>query len=157
MQGPSCDSVQTGIAVDVSVNEFPGRVFTGKVVRVAGALEPSSRTLLSEVQIPNERNELLAGMFGQMHFRLKAGEPPLIVPSNSVVLRGDGTSVVTVGPDNVIHYQKVKLGRDFGTQVEVVGGLDDQAHVVANPSDALTEGLVVEPLLPAPSVVATKS
>jgi RND family efflux transporter MFP subunit len=149
--------IQAGIPVDISVNEFPGREFTGKVVRVAGALEPTSRTLLAEVQIPNAKNELLAGMFGQMHFRLQGGEPPLIVPSNAVVLRGDGTSVVTVGADNTIHYQKVKLGRDFGTQVEVVGGLADQAHVVSNPSDALTDGLVVDPLLSAPAAAAKKS
>jgi RND family efflux transporter MFP subunit len=137
--------------VDVLVNEFPDRVFSGKVVRVAGALDAASRTLLTEVQVPNEKGELLAGMFGQVRFKLKAGEPPLIIPSNAIILRTNGTFVATVDSAKKLHMVKVKLGRDFGLQVEVVAGLDDGAQVVANPSDALSEGQLVEPLLPAPA------
>ena len=145
------NTIKPGLAVDVLVNEFPNRVFSGKVVRVAGALDAANRTLLTEVQVPNEKGELLAGMFGQMRFKLSAGEPPLIIPSNAVILRGDGTFVATVDAANTLHFIKVKLGRDFGLTVEIAAGLADGAIVVANPNDALGEGQVVEPLYPAPA------
>ena len=144
-------SVQPGLVAEVLVNEFPGRVFTGKVVRVAGALDPVSRTLLAEVQLPNTQGELLAGMFGQVRFRLPQAEPPLLIPSNAVIARSDGMTVATVAADNTLHFLKVKLGRDFGVQIEILTGLAEGARVVANPSDGLTEGLTVDPIaLPPP-------
>jgi RND family efflux transporter MFP subunit len=145
------NSIKPGLDVDVLVNEFPSRVFAGKVVRVAGALDAATRTLLTEVQVPNEKGELLAGMFGQVRFKLTAGDPPLIIPSNAVILRSDGTFVATVDAQNKLHFIKVKLGRDFGLQVEIAAGLADGATVVANPNDALSEGQEVEPLAPAPA------
>ena len=144
-------SLQPGLAAEVLVNEYPGRIFTGKVVRVAGALDPVSRTLLTEVQLPNEKGELLAGMFGQVRFRLRQAEPPLLIPSNAVIARSDGLTVATVAADNSVHFQKVKPGRDFGVQIEILTGLAEGARVVANPSDALTEGLTVEPVVPPPA------
>jgi membrane fusion protein, multidrug efflux system len=145
------NTVKPGLPVDLLVNEFPGRVFAGKVARVAGALDPATRTLLTEVQIPNDKGELLAGMFGQVRFRLRAGEPPLIIPSNAIIVRNDGTYVATVDSANTLHFVKVQLGRDFGLTVEIAAGLADGAHVVANPNDALADGQVVEPLLPDPA------
>ena len=139
------------LAVDVLVNEFPGRAFAGKVVRVAGALDPVSRTLLAEVQLPNEKGELLAGMFGQVRFHLPAAEPALLIPSNAVIARSDGMTVAIVAADNTVHFRKVKPGRDFGLQLEILSGLDDGARVVANPRDSLTEGLTVEPITPPPA------
>ena len=144
-------SIHPGLTVELFVNEFPSRTFTGKVVRVAGALDAASRTLLTEVQIPNEKNELLAGMFGQVRFRLQAGEPPLIIPSNAIILRSDGTFVAVVDATHTVHLTKVKIGRDFGLTVEVTAGIKEGTTVVANPSDSLAEGLVVEPILPAPA------
>lgn len=145
------NSVKTGLDVDVLVNEFPNRVFPAKVARVAGALDAATRTLQVEVQVPNEKGELLAGMFGQVRFKLQAGEPPLIIPSNAVILRSDGTFVATVDSAKKLHLIKVKLGRDFGLQVEITSGLDEGVQVVANPSDALSDGQEVEPLVPAPA------
>ena len=145
------NSIKPGLDVDVLVNEFPSRVFHGKVVRVAGALDAATRTLQTEVQVPNENGELLAGMFGQVRFKLQAGEPPLIIPSNAIILRSDGTFVATVDAANTLHFMKVKLGRDFGLQVEIAAGLADGATVVANPNDALSEGQTVEPLKPDPA------
>lgn len=143
-------SIKPGLDVDVLVNEFSGRAFTGKIVRVAGALDAATRTLTTEVQLPNENGELLPGMFVQVRFRLTPGEPALILPSNAVIIRAEGPQVAAVGKDDAIHFQKVKIGRDFGTQIEVLDGLAAGIRVVANPADSLTEGLVVEPLLPAP-------
>jgi RND family efflux transporter MFP subunit len=144
-------SIHPGLPVDVLVNEYPGRVFSGQVVRVAGALDAATRTLLTEVQIPNDKGELLAGMFGQVRFRLQSGEPPLIIPSNAIILRSDGTFVATVDEKNTVHFAKVKLGHDFGLTVEITVGLAEGTQVIANPSDSLTDGLAVEPLLPAPA------
>jgi RND family efflux transporter MFP subunit len=144
-------SIRPGLAAEVLVNEFPGRVFPGQIIRVAGALEPVSRTLLAEIQLPNEKGELLAGMFGQVRLRLSSAEPPLLVPSNAVIVRGDGIWVATVTAGNTVHFQAVKTGRDFGMQIEIVSGLQEGVRIVANPRDALVEGLTVEPVLPPPA------
>lgn len=143
-------AIKPGLDVDVLVNEFPGRTFAAKIVRAAGALDPVNRTLTTEIQLPNENGELLPGMFVQIRLRLKPAEPALMLPSNAIIVRAEGTLVAVVDAAKTIRFQKVKTGRDFGTQMEVLTGLADGARVVSNPNDALTEGLLVEPLLPAP-------
>lgn len=140
--------VKPGLDVEVLVKEFPDGNFTGRITRVAGALDPVSRTLQVEVQIPNDNGALLAGMFAQLRFKLTPTEPPLLIPSNAAIIRADGNLVATVDAQNRIHLQKVRFGRDYGTQIEIVSGLQDGALVVANPSDALVEGEGVEPLKP---------
>jgi len=137
-------SISPGLKVDVLVPEFPTRTFEGKVTRFAGALDAASRTLLTEIQIPNAKGELYPGMFGQVRFHLKPAEPAIILPSNAAIIRADGTLVATVDASNHIRLLHVKLGRDFGTQIEILDGLPDGARVVSNPSDSLTEGLEVE-------------
>lgn len=140
--------VQTGLAVDVLVKEFPEVNFQGTITRVAGALDPASRTLQVEVQIPNANGALLPGMFAQLRFKLTPVQPPLLVPSNAPIIRADGNLVAVVDGENRIHLKKVRFGRDYGSQIEIVSGLEDGALVVSNPSDALVEGQVVEPLKP---------
>lgn len=141
-------AIRPGLPADVLLREFPGRVFTGKVVRVAGALDAATRTLLTEIQIQNADGQLYPGMFAQVKFRLTPVEPPLLIPSNAAIIRANGTSVATVDSGNVVHLSRVKLGHDYGSQIEIIEGLADGAWVVANPSDALAEGTVVEPLRP---------
>jgi RND family efflux transporter MFP subunit len=141
-------ATRPGIEVDVLINEFPGRPFPGKIVRVAGALDPVTRTLTAEIHLPNENGELLPGMFVQARFRLKPAEPALVLPSNAIITRAEGALVALVDAAQTIRFQKVKTGRDFGTQIEILAGLTDGARVVANPNDTLTEGLGVEALLP---------
>jgi len=140
-------TIHAGLNVDVLVPEFPNRPFLGKIVRFAGALEGASRTLQTEVQIPNADDQLFPGMFAQIRLRLTPVEPPLVVPSNAVVVRADGAKVAVLTEDNRINYRRVALGRDFGSQIEVVSGIDDGARVVSNPNDALAEGIVVEPIM----------
>ncbi len=141
-------AVRPGLAAEVLLNEFPGRTFTGKVVRVAGALDAATRTLLTEVQIPNEKGELYSGMFAQVRFRFTPVEPPLLIPSNAAIFRANGTTVATVDANHVVHVKLVRLGHDYGTQIEVTSGIPEGTLVVANPSDALTDGMVVEPQMP---------
>lgn len=138
--------VRNGLPVEVRVDEFPGEVFRGHVVRNAGVLDASSRSLRIEVQIPNPNSRLFAGMYCRLYLHLTPFSPLIVIPSTDAIIRGDGTWVAVVTPKNTIHLQKVSLGRDFGTQIEIVGGLEDGARVVDNPNDALAEGMVVEPV-----------
>ena len=137
--------IEVGSEVKVLVNERANRDFTGKVTRTAGAIDPISRTMRVEVQVPNHDGALFAGMYAQVKFTLHDQASPIIIPSNVFVFRADGTSVATVTNDNKIHWQPVEVGRDFGTYMEVMKGLDENTHVVVNPTDDLTEGLEVEP------------
>jgi RND family efflux transporter MFP subunit len=141
-------SVHKGLEADVLVPEFPGRVFKGVVARFAGSLDSASRTLLTEVRLDNAKGELFPGMFGQVRFTFQAAQPAILLPSNAAIINASGTLVATVDASNHIRLVHVTLGRDFGSQVEVIGGLEVGARVVAKPSDSLSEGLEVSPLAP---------
>ena len=145
--------VQAGAEADVLVRELPGGIFHGRVARNARALDAASRTLLTEVQIPNPKGVLLPGMYVQVRFAITNAAPPLVIPANTLVIRSDGPQVALVRPDHTVHYQKVELGRDFGDQVEVAAGLDSDAQLVVNPSDEIREGVEVRVL---PAVGDTK-
>jgi RND family efflux transporter MFP subunit len=138
-------SIHDGMAAEILVQELKTRKFTGKVVRNSGALDFQSRTLLTEVEIPNPNGTLLAGMYAQVKFTLIDANAPLIIPSTAFVFRGSGTQVVILDKDNKVHWQKIIAGRDFGTRMEVTGGLEENSRVVLNPTDDLREGLVVTP------------
>jgi membrane fusion protein, multidrug efflux system len=141
-------SVKQGLPVEVLVPEFPGQAFEGVVARFAGSLDSASRTLLTEVRLPNAKGELLPGMFGEVRFTFQPAQPAILLPSNAAIINASGTLVATVDSSNRIRLLKVKFGRDFGNRIEIVDGLSPGAHVVANPSDSLTEGLEVSPVLP---------
>jgi RND family efflux transporter MFP subunit len=145
--------VQAGAEADVLVRELPGGIFHGRIARNARALDAASRTLLTEVQIPNPKGVLLPGMYVQVRFAITNAAPPLVIPANTLVIRSDGPQVALVRPDHTVHYQKVELGRDFGDQVEVAAGLDSDAQLVVNPSDEIREGVEVRVL---PAVGDTK-
>jgi RND family efflux transporter MFP subunit len=141
--------IQTGSPVDVMLQEFPGKPFPGKIVRTAGALDPQSKTLLTEVQVPNEKGELLSGLYASVRFKVNQTSPSIILPSNTLIMRADGPQVAAVA-DNVIHIRKVTLGRDFGQQIEVIAGLNEKEMIVTNPPDFLREGVPVK-LAPPPT------
>jgi RND family efflux transporter MFP subunit len=140
--------IQTGAPVDVMLQEYPGKPFPGKVSRNAGALDAQSKTLLTEVQVPNEKGELLAGMYASVRFKVNQAAPTIILPSSTLIMRADGPQVAAVA-DDVIHIRKIKLGRDFGQQVEVLSGLEEKEQIVTNPPDFLREGVAVKATLPA--------
>jgi RND family efflux transporter MFP subunit len=141
-------SIRKGLGADVLVPEFPGRVFHGEVARFAGSLDSASRTLLTEVRLDNRKGELFPGMFGEVRFSFKAAQPAILLPSNAAIINASGTLVATVDPADAIRFVHVKLGRDFGSQIEIIDGLAAGARVVAKPSDALSEGMEVTPLEP---------
>jgi RND family efflux transporter MFP subunit len=136
--------LRPGQAAEVTVKERPGQIFHGTVARTADALDPSSRTLLSEVQVDNRSGELLPGMYSQVKFALPRTRPIILVPGNTIVANSGGTRVVTVGSDDRAHYAPVQLGRDLGTEVEIVTGLTGKERLVMNPADTLTEGQQVQ-------------
>jgi RND family efflux transporter MFP subunit len=139
-------SLKVGMGVEILVPEFPGRVFKGEISRFAGALDISSRTLETEIRLPNPRNELFPGMYGEARFSFPSAQPAILLPSNAAIINTAGTQVAVVGEGDKIHLQHVTLGRDFGSQVEVLDGLAPGSRVVAAPRDSLYEGLEVTPV-----------
>jgi RND family efflux transporter MFP subunit len=137
-------SMREGLKAKILVQERPGQDFEGTVTRTAGALDPASRTMQVEVQVPNHDGKLYAGMYGQVKFLLPDDNAPIVVPADAFVFRSQGPQVVTVTNDDHIHWQKITVGRDFGTQLEVLSGLSEDAKVVMNPTDDLVEGIQVQ-------------
>jgi len=142
-QGDAPD-IEEGMKAKVLVPEYPGRDFEGTVARTAGAIDPASRTLLTEVDIPNHDGMLYAGMYGQVKFVIEQKSPPIMIPANAFMFRTAGTLVAVVTKDNRIHFQTVEIGSDFGTKLELKSGLNDNDAVVMNPSDDLQEGQQVQ-------------
>jgi RND family efflux transporter MFP subunit len=129
----------------VLVPEFPGRMFLGQVVSTAGALDQASRTLLTEVQLPNDDGSLLPGMFANVHFAITRAEPPLWVPATALILGAGDIQVAVVRDDQTVHFQTVEVGHDLGQKVEIVAGLTGTESVIVNGGDGLREGLRVRP------------
>ncbi|WZO96619.1 efflux RND transporter periplasmic adaptor subunit [Isosphaeraceae bacterium EP7] len=136
--------IHNGQEAQLLVREFPDRAFVGKVVRTAGAIDPASRTLLTEVQIDNGNKLLYAGMYVKVRFQLKRARQPLTVPATVLSVNADGTRVASVGNDGEIHYLKIELGRDMGQDVEVLSGLVGDESLILNPIESLSEGRKVE-------------
>ncbi len=137
-------SIKEGLQAKVLVQEMPGQTFDGLVTRTAGALDPSSRSMQLEVQVPNHEGKLFPGMYGQVKFLLPDANAPIVIPSNAFVFRTEGPQVAVVTADHRIHWQSIHVGRDFGTQMEVLDGLKENTSVVMNPTDDLQEGIEVK-------------
>lgn len=128
---------------DVFVRELPKRTFKAKVVRSARALDPSTRTLRTELYLPNQDGALLPGMYVQVKFSVLQENPGVLIPARTLVLRKDGPRVVVVRPDQRVELRPVTLGRDFGAEIEVTQGLDGKERLVENPTDDLETGQLV--------------
>jgi len=137
-------SIHEGLAAKILLEEYPGREFDGKVTRTAGALDPQSRTMQVEVQVPNHDGKLYAGMYGQVKFLLVDQNAPIVVPANAFLFRKEGPQVATIENTDRIHWQNIRVGRDFGDRIEVIDGLKENSKVVMNPTDDLREGIQVE-------------
>jgi RND family efflux transporter MFP subunit len=147
-------SIQSGQNAALTLREFPGRKFAAKVSRTARSIDPSARTLTTELELPNADRMVLAGSFAQVHFALDVENAPLTIPASTLKMTKDGTRVAVVGNDHQIHFQTVEIGRDLGARVEIVTGLKGGETLVINPADSLSEGTKVEAI--AKSAVATK-
>ena len=135
--------MKIGLQPELSLPELPNRRFPGKLVRTADSLDPATRTLLVEIDVDNKAGMLMPNAYTEVHFKLGSQARALVIPSASLTFRADGLRVPVVVEGNRVAMRAVKLGRDFGRTVEVLGGLDASARVIADPPDSLVEGEVV--------------
>ena len=135
--------IAIGSTVAIAVAEYPGRAFPGKVLRTSGAFDATTRTMLTEIEVPNRNVELFPGIHVDVQLTLAQANPPIVVPARAVIIRGEGLQVAEVDDANAIRLQKVQAGRDLGRTVEIVSGLSDGARIVTNPTDTLVEGMPV--------------
>jgi RND family efflux transporter MFP subunit len=131
-----------GLTADITLAEFPGRVFTGKLARTSQSIDVSSRTLLTEVDVDNPKGELLPGGYAQVHFKLPNAATTFQLPVNAVIFGTDGTRVASV-KDGKVAFQSIEIGRDYGNSLEIVSGLNGDEQVILNPSDSLETGTTV--------------
>ena len=134
--------VAVGQTVNCYFDAVRQKPFAGTVTRTANAVDPTTRTLLTEVQVLNPDGALLPGMYTRAVFVQLRAEPPVIVPSDSIIARANGISIAVV-QDGVVHLRKVSIGRDYGAQTEVLGGINPGDLVAINPTDAVQEGAKV--------------
>ncbi|HEU4982766.1 MAG TPA: efflux RND transporter periplasmic adaptor subunit [Acidobacteriaceae bacterium] len=132
-----------GVAAYLTLAEFPGKKFEGKIVRTAKAIDPASRTLLVEVDVKNLADQLYPGAFAQVHFTLKNTRPSLILPVSTLIFKSAGLQVATVFNGNKAKLVPITIGRDDGNVVEVVQGLDPDDEVIQSPPDSLIDGETV--------------
>jgi RND family efflux transporter MFP subunit len=142
-------SMQSDTSADIEIQELPGRKFTGRVARTAQSIDPSSRTLLVEIDLDNPKGEILPGSFAQVHLKMPTQVSTFRLPVNALIFRSEGLRIATV-TDGVVSLVPITLGRDFGSTVEVVSGLTGAESVVINPPDSLAQGQRVSVAAPDP-------
>jgi RND family efflux transporter MFP subunit len=135
--------VTGGMQVSVELTELPGETFHGQVARSNHAIDPATRTLMVEVDVPNPGGKLLPGAYGRVHFKLASPTRPLIVPSGSILFQAAGPQVAVVTGKNTVELRKVVIGRDFGNTMEITSGVSSQDSVIASPPDYLVNGMPV--------------
>jgi RND family efflux transporter MFP subunit len=131
-----------GTEAKLTLSEFPGQAFTGKLVRTAKAIDPGSRTLLVEIDVDNRDGKLLPGAYAEVHMKVHEGVAPLIIPVSALIFRNQGLQVgiVVKGPDgDEARLVSVILGQDDGSTVQVIHGLDANAQVIRDPPDSLID------------------
>ena len=133
-------SVRRGVNASIELPSLPGQRFTGSVARTADAIDPGTRTLRTEIDVPNSDGKLLPGSYAQVHFGVHVATTRLSVPVNALLFRSEGPRAAVVGSDGKVHLKPVVIGRDYGTDVEILGGLKTSESIVLNPSDSLEEG-----------------
>ncbi|HVO56175.1 MAG TPA: efflux RND transporter periplasmic adaptor subunit [Dongiaceae bacterium] len=133
-------SIRPGLLANLELTQYPGRRFEGKVVRTAEAIDTVSRTLLTEVDVPNKSGELLPGGYAQVHLAVNISGARLQVPVNALLFRSEGLRAVLVDANHKTHLQPLTIGRDFGTSLEVLQGLQATDWIVINPADSIEEG-----------------
>jgi RND family efflux transporter MFP subunit len=137
-------SVKPGeTSADIALAEFPGRLFPGKLVRTADAINVSTRTLLVEVDVPNPKGPLLSGSYAEVHLKIPAQNSTYLVPVNTLIFRTDSLQVGVV-KDGKVTITDVIPGHDFGAEIEIVSGLKPDDQVVMNPPDSLVTGQTVQ-------------
>jgi RND family efflux transporter MFP subunit len=132
--------IKVGAKTAITLQEFPDRKFFGKVARTAEAIDPATRTLLTEIDVPNKDGRLLPGSLGEVHFSVGTGVNKVTIPVNAMLFRAEGPRVAVIGPGGKVQLRAINIGRDYGATLEVLGGVSPTDQVVINPADSLEEG-----------------
>ena len=133
-------SIHAGLGSFLELTQYPGQKFEGKVVRTAESIDTATRTLLTEVDVPNHNGALLPGGYAQVHLQVKVSATRLSVPVNALLFRSEGLRAVVVDANHKVHLRALAIGRDYGTSLEVLQGLAESDWIVLNPADSLDEG-----------------
>jgi membrane fusion protein, multidrug efflux system len=141
--------IKVGADTYITLQEFPGQRFKARVVRTADAIDLNTRTLLTEVDVPNKDGKLLPGSFGEVHFAVGSDVNKVTIPVNALLFRSQGAQVAVVGSDNKIQLRPITIGRDYGASLEIISGVSASDQVVVNPPDSLESGQEVN-LAPVP-------
>ena len=136
--------VRIGMQADLTLPEFPGRTFQAHVTNIADVIDPSSRSLLTELQIPNTGGELLPGAYVEITLKFAGASPYLTVPENTLIFRREGAAVGVVGSDGKVEIRKITIHQDFGDKLEISKGLSATDQVILNPSDSLATGMTTK-------------
>ena len=132
--------IKVGGQTTVTLQEFPGQKFLGKIARTAESIDPNTRTLLTEVDVSNKDGRLLPGSFGEVHFAVGSNVNKVTVPVNAMLFRAEGPRLAVVDGSHKIQLRPINIGRDYGTSLEILGGVSTEDSIVINPPDSLQEG-----------------
>ena len=132
-------AAKPGLTADLTLDEFPGQRFHGTLVRTANAIDQTTRTLLVEISVNNPTGELLTGAYAEVHFKLPTPKSAFILPVDTLMFRSEGLRVVVVNNGRA-ELRPIVIGRDFGSQVEVMSGLNGDESVISNPPDSIEPG-----------------
>ncbi len=148
--------MKTGLSAQLKFPDRPGATYTATLESTSSAIDQTSRTLLAQLAVENRNNELLPGAYAEVHFNLPAGlnGAAFKLPANVLLFRADGMRVATVGDHDRVVMKPVTLGRDYGSDIEIVEGLSAADRVILSPPDSLTDGVTVRIAAPAPHEVA---
>jgi RND family efflux transporter MFP subunit len=137
---PYAAKTKPGVEVQLRFNEHPGKDYPATLVRTAKSLDPTLRTLRVELQVDNSRGELFPGAYAEVHFKLPGSSSTYLVPATALIFLTQGLQIATVGSDNKARMHSIVQGRDFGTSIEVLSGVNADDQVVINPPDSLSDG-----------------
>jgi RND family efflux transporter MFP subunit len=137
--------IQLDQKAELVFDEFAGRKFPAKVQSTTGAVDPTTRTMLTVLLVDNPKEQLLPGMYTKVRFHLAGRVNVPRLPADALLLRSEGPQAAVVDDSNRVHLTKLTLGRDYGSELEVISGLSAGDRVVQNPTDAIREGVVIQP------------
>jgi RND family efflux transporter MFP subunit len=136
--------VKIGTEGDLTLEEFPGREFVGHVTNTARAIDPTTRTLLTELQVPNETGELFPGAYALITLKVNDNTGILTIPANALIFQREGTTVGVVDADGKVEIRKITISLDLGDKLQISQGLTATDQVILNPSDSLANGTPVK-------------
>jgi AcrB/AcrD/AcrF family/Barrel-sandwich domain of CusB or HlyD membrane-fusion len=135
--------VQVGTKANLSLDEFPGRLFPATVVTTSKAVDPSNRTHLVELHVLNPTHELWPGAYTEVHFHIESAGSAVQIPANTLLFRNGASAVGVVGADGKVEIRNVQIGKDLGTSLQIVKGVSATDQLIVNPSDSLNQGMEV--------------